>query len=199
MKMQQITVDEYILKNKNWSKLMQKLRQILLSTGLQETVKWGAPVYMYDNKNVVGLGAFKSYAGLWFFQDALLKDQHGMLINAQEGQTKALRQWRFQSTGKIDEKLVKAYVVEAVRNQKKGRQIKPDRNKPLIIPDKLTRAFREHPEAGKLFDGLNLTKKRDFTDYISESKRPETKMARITRIIPMIKEGIGLNDKYRKK
>ena len=197
--MQQITVDEYILKNKNWSELMQKLRRIILSAGLKETVNWGAPVYTVGNKNVVGLGAFKSYAGMWFFQGALLKDTQGKSISAREGHTIAMRQWRFQSAGEIDQKLVKAFVVEAVRNQKKGRQIKPDRNKPLIIPDKLTRAFREHPEARKLFDGLNLTKKRDFTDYISESKRPETKMARITRIIPMIKEGIGLNDKYRKK
>lgn len=43
--MQQITVDKYILKNENWSESLQKLRHILLSAGLQETVKWGLPVY----------------------------------------------------------------------------------------------------------------------------------------------------------
>jgi len=96
---------------------------------------------------VVGLGAFKSHAGLWFFQGALLNDTHGKLINAQEGQTKALRQWRFQSMAEIDEKLVKLYVEEAVQNQKEGKAIKPDRNKPLIIPYELITALSENPEA----------------------------------------------------
>ena len=94
--MQQITVDADILKNEKWSELLQKLRRIILSTGLQETVKWRSPVYTVNNKNVVGIGAFKSYAGIWFFHGALLKDTQGKLINAQEGRTIALRQWRFQ-------------------------------------------------------------------------------------------------------
>jgi uncharacterized protein YdeI (YjbR/CyaY-like superfamily) len=43
---------------------------------------------------VVGIGSFKSYFGLWFHQGALLSDDENVLINAQEGKTKALRQWR---------------------------------------------------------------------------------------------------------
>jgi uncharacterized protein YdeI (YjbR/CyaY-like superfamily) len=39
----------------------------------------------------VGIGGFKSYFGLWFHQGALLTDKAGVLINAQEGRTKALR------------------------------------------------------------------------------------------------------------
>ncbi len=196
--MKKITIDEYILKNKTWSESLQKLRDILLSSGLQETVKWGAPVYTFNNKNVVGLGAFKSHAGLWFFQGALLNDTHGKLINAQEGQTKALRQWRFQSAEEIDESLIRAYVNEVVQNQNQGKAIKPDRNKPLIIPYELITALSENPEAEQSFDRMSLSKKREYSDYISEAKKPETKTARIAKIIPMIKEGKGLNDKYRK-
>lgn len=196
--MQQITVDEYILKNEKWSELLQKLRRIILSTGLQETVKWRSPVYTVNNKNVVGIGAFKSYAGIWFFHGALLKDTQGKLINAQERRTIAMRQWCFQSAGEIDQKLVKAYVVEAVQNQKKGKAIKPVRNKPLIIPDELITSFKENPAVEKCFDRFTLSQKREYAEYIIEAKKRETKIKRIVKIIPMIVEGKGLNDKYRK-
>ena len=52
---------------------------------LEENVKWGTPVYSLNGKNVVGITAFKSYVGLWFFQGIFLKDPFKYLVNAQEG------------------------------------------------------------------------------------------------------------------
>jgi len=69
---------------------------------MTETIKWSAPVYTFEGKNLVGLGAFKSYVGLWFFQGSLLNDKKKKLINAQEGKIKALRQWRFNSVKEIE-------------------------------------------------------------------------------------------------
>jgi len=66
--------NEFISKQTHWKSTLNLLREIILSTGLEETIKWGIPVYTYDKKNIVGIGSFKSYAGLWFFQGALLKD-----------------------------------------------------------------------------------------------------------------------------
>lgn len=123
------TVDEYILNTENGKEILIILREILKGTELKETIKWGSPVYTVNGKNVVGIGAFKSYAGIWFFQGALLKNEEGVLVNAQEGTTKALRQWRFSDVNEIDEKLVLKYVNEAIENQKKGKEIKADRKK----------------------------------------------------------------------
>ena len=61
-----------------------------METELLETIKWGVPVYTLNDKNVLGMGAFKSYVGIWFFQGAFLDDPQKKLINAQEGKTKAL-------------------------------------------------------------------------------------------------------------
>lgn len=69
-----------------------ELRRLLLTLPLEETVKWGSPCYTCKGRNVVGIGGFKQYFGLWFFQGALLEDAGGRLVNAQEGKTKALRQ-----------------------------------------------------------------------------------------------------------
>ena len=40
---------------------------------------------------------------------------------------------------------------------------------------------------------------REYTraEYISDAKRDETKVKRLAKIMPMIQEGKGLNDKYR--
>ena len=40
-------------------------------------------------------------------------------------------------------------------------------------------------------------KQYEFLEYIETAKREETKLSRIEKIKPMIKDNIGLNDKYR--
>ncbi len=191
------SVDSYISNQKYWNEELKVLRDILLDTGVGETIKWGSPVYTSNGKNIVGLGAFKSYFGLWFFQGVFLKDTAKKLINAQKGITKALRQWRFNSIDEIDPTLVRKYILEAVKNQKEGKEIKPER-KPVVVPEELKVALEEN-DLKETFDQLNLTNKRDFVGYIQEARRQETKQKRIEKIIPMVREGVGLNDRYKGK
>lgn len=57
------TVDAFMAATKQWKPELVELRAILKSTELNETLKWGAPVYTFQGKNIVGLGGFKSYFG----------------------------------------------------------------------------------------------------------------------------------------
>lgn len=189
-------VDEFISKHQKFSIILTELRSVLLSTDLAETVKWGMPTYTINNKNVIGLGAFKSYCGLWFFQGSYLKDTHNVLQNAQEGKTKAMRQWRFNSNSRIDLKLLRSYIIESIDNEIKGLRLKATK-RPLVIAPELNKVLSENKKLGKLFNELNLTKKREFSDYISEAKKQETKIKRLNKITPMILKSIGLHDKYK--
>ena len=130
-------VDDYIETSDHWREELVQLRKVLLSGKLEETVKWGMPCYTLEGKMVVGLGAFKSFVALWFFQGTLLSDEKKLLINAQQGRTKAQRQWRFSSNKEINPTLIMSYVEEAIQLQVKGLQIKPERNKPLNLPSQL--------------------------------------------------------------
>ncbi len=192
------TVDEFIIKSKFGKEILILLRELILSTGLKETIKWGAPVYALNGKNIVGISSFKSYTGLWFFQGALLEDKKNLLVNAQENKTKALRQWRFTSIDEVDENLVLEYLNEAIENQTKNREIKPERNVTLVIPEELEKRFIETPQLRIHFNEFSRGKQREFAEYISDAKREETRINRINKIIPLIRNGIGLNDKYRK-
>ena len=157
----------------------------------------GAPVYTIDGKNIVGIAAFKSYVGLWFFQGTMLKDKKKKLINAQEGITKALRQWRFTSKNEMDENLIKEYLLEAIDNQKKGKVIKHTKNKPLDLPIDLSKALNKNKKLKTIFEKLTLSKQREYAEHISTAKREDTKMKRLEKIIPLILEKKCLYDKYK--
>lgn len=190
------TVDAFIEKQAKWKTSLMKIREIMLKTELEESIKWGVPVYSLNGKNIAGMAAFKSYVGIWFYQGVFLKDPYQKLVNAQEGATKAMRQLRFASEEDVDDALVNEYVSEALQNQKDGKEIKPDTKKPLIIPEELRNVLEENAALQKAFDSLSLTKRRDYAEYISSAKREATKITRLEKIIPMIKKGIGLHDKY---
>ena len=177
-----------------------RLRNIVLKSGLEETFKWNFPTYTLDNKNVVAIGKFKNHFGIWFFNGYLLSDSHRVLENAQEGKTKAMRHWKFYNENEIDEKKISQYLSEAIKNQKKDTTLAPSRKRKstkLELPDLLIKAFNTNPEAKKAFNALTPYKQKEYADYIEKAKLEKTKISRLAKIIPMILESNGLNDKYR--
>lgn len=180
-----------------WKAELTVLRNILLSAELEETIKWGTPVYMYNGKNVVGIAGFKAHFAVWFHNGGFLKDSEGVLVNAQEGKTNGLRQMRFTSIDDIDRDILLTYVYESIENLKQGKVFKPNRNKPLIIPAELDAILTSDPSLKDAFAALSKGKQREYADYISSAKQDKTKTARLEKIIPMIEKGVGMNDKYR--
>jgi len=58
------SAEDYFLATSQWEKILKKLRIIILSTELAETLKWGVPTYTLNGKNVAGLVAFKSFVAI---------------------------------------------------------------------------------------------------------------------------------------
>ena len=191
------SVQEYIETHPTWEKELESLRAIMQNTELEECIKWGAPVYALEGKNVAGIAAFKNHCALWFFNGALLKENTLSLHNAQEGKTKALRQIRFEKGDKIEPEILQKYVLEAIQIQREGKEIKPVPSKELVVPSELKAAFREDKDLEKSFQQLTKGKQREYADYISQAKRETTKQSRLEKIKPMIKNGEGLHDKYK--
>ncbi|SDS67881.1 DUF1801 domain-containing protein [Gramella sp. MAR_2010_147] len=189
--------EEYIAVHSKWENELRQLHELIMTTDLKSEIKWGAPVYTLEGKNVVGLGAFKNHFGIWFFNGALLKENTAMLVNAQEGKTKALRQIRFEKKEEIKNSVLLPYIKEAIQNQREGKEIKPVPKKKLVMPQELTAAFKSDNDLEKSFKKLTPGKQREYADYISQAKREATKLSRISKITPMIKNGVGLHDKYK--
>lgn len=192
------TPDDYFNNLERWGDELRRLREIVTSTELAEEIKWGMPCYTLAGKNIVGMGGFKSYFGLWFHQGALLKDEKGVLVNAQEGKTKALRQWRMGSAADIKPQLVKRYLKEAIALAKEGKAIAPARKKPLTVPPELKAALAGDKRAAAGFEKLTPGLRREYAEYVADAKRADTKERRLKKILPMIAKGAGLYDQYKR-
>jgi len=188
-------IDAFIAKQTKWKEKLEKLREILLQTDLKEELKWGKPTYTLNGKLVVGMAEFKNHMALWFHQGVFLKDKHNKLINAKEA--KALRQWRFEENDKIEQKIVLEYVEEAIANCKAGKELKPVRKKGVSIPPLLDEAFKKDTTLKEHFQKLTPGKQREYAEYVTEAKQEKTKLSRLEKCIPMIKNGVGLHDKYK--
>ncbi len=192
-------ISAWLKRHEQWQHLLTPLRELLLVSGLKEEVKWGAPTYTLDGKNVVGLGAFKNHCALWFHQGVFLKDEKQKLVNAQEGTTKGLRQWRFSEGDKINRRLVQSYINEAIANQKDGKAIKPATPSKAApaIPEDLKKAFTRNSKLKTAFSKLTPGKQREYIAHINDAKREATRLSRIEKCSPLILAGAGLHDKYR--
>ncbi len=179
-----------------WPEEIEILKSILNTTPLVETTKWGGPVYTYNGKNVVGIGGFSNFFTLWFYKGVFLKDERGLLINANEESTKSLRQWRFTHKSQIDEKLVREYIMEAIAIEEAGLAIKPEK-KAMEIPGLLQEKLDADTGLKVAFEKFSLYKQKEFCEAIATAKQEKTKLSRLEKIIPLIFEGRGLNDKYR--
>ena len=193
------SVEDFINTREKWQAEITRLREILVSMDLEEGIKWMFPCYTHNKKNVVGIGGFKSYFGLWFYEGASMSDSQGVLTNAQEGKTKDLRQWRMTTAKEIKVRSIRAYVKEAIELSRVAKKKSPQkRNVSTVeVPPELHVALRANKKAAAAFNSLTPGRQRDYAKYIATAKRPETKLKRLEKILPMITNGVGLNDKYR--
>lgn len=192
------SVEEYIESNPHFAEALTMLRDIVVKTELNESIKWSAPTYDLNGKNILGLSAFKKHFCIWFFNGVFLKDEVKLLVNAQE-KTKGLRQMRFTTIDDIDKNVVLEYVKEAIENQKLGKEIKVVKTtkKDVVVPTELKKELDTNLALQDAFKTFSPSKQREYCEYIGTAKREATKQSRLEKIIPMIIKGVGLHDKYK--
>ena len=196
-----IKVETYYEKEHAFKEAIAMLRALAVGTEMTETYKWNFPVYTIENKNIIGICRFSHHFGIWFFNGSILKDPKRVLQNAQEGKTMHMRHWKFKHINDINTKDVLGYIQEAIDNQKKG--ILPEKKAPKtpikrIVPEQLKVILETQPQLNKAFAALSPYKQKEFCEYIATAKQEKTKQTRLDKIKPMILEGKGLNDRYRK-
>jgi uncharacterized protein YdeI (YjbR/CyaY-like superfamily) len=109
-----------------------------------------------------------------------------------------MRQLRFESFSDIDGRVVKDFLGQAITNQKAGKEVKINPKRAVNIPPLLDEAFTQDGDLKSYFDELTPGRQREYAQYIAEAKQNATKKRRLDKIMPMIKAGAGLNDKYQK-
>ena len=185
--------------NDQWTDAEEFMQQLIVKTNLDKAIKWGMEVYTFNNKNVIGWGGFKNFFSLWFYNGVFLSDPENVLVNASDGKTKSMRQWRFTNVDDMDEKKILAYINESIQTIKDGKEIKPDAFE-AKKPEGIFKDFLEkNTDVKKAFEKLTKGKQKEYVVYIDEAKQEKTKTSRLEKIKELILQNKGLNDKYKTK
>lgn len=184
--------------NSQWLEAIEKTHNILNKTDLIKTFKWGSDVYIYQGKNLISFAGFKHHFAIWFYNGVLLSDPEKALVSASEGKTKSLRQWRFQSANEIDEDKILAYITESMRLTDEKKIHKSEKLFPCKPDGVLKDGLQADEEWKSAFQKLTPGLQKEYINYIAEAKQDKTKITRMFKIKPLIMEGKGLHDKYKR-
>ncbi|MBN9162448.1 MAG: hypothetical protein BGO98_04765 [Myxococcales bacterium 68-20] len=188
-------VDAFLKREDKWRAELEKLREILLGSGLTEELKWGQPCYVLDGKNVALIHGFKEYCAILFHKGALLEDPKGVLIQ-QTKNVQAARQIRFTSVNDVTklEKTLKAYVRKAIAIERAGLKVPFKKTEDFELPEELASKLAKNAKLKTAFAALTPGRQRAYIFHFSQPKLSKTRAARVEKNIPRILEGLGLDD-----
>jgi uncharacterized protein YdeI (YjbR/CyaY-like superfamily) len=188
-------VDSFLKRQDKWRAEFEKLREILLDSGLTEELKWGQPCYALDGKNVALIHGFKEYCAILFAKGALLQDAKGVLIQ-QTKNVQSARQIRFTSVQDVTKlaKTVKAYVREAIEVERAGLKVQLKKTEEFELPEELESKLTASAKLRAAFAALTPGRQRAYIYHFSQPKLSATRTARVEKHIPRILEGLGLDD-----
>ena len=188
-------LDLYFDKDSPWKEHILLLREIVLSTGLDETIKWRNPCYTKDGRNIVLIHYFKEYAALLFFKGALMDNKNGLLIR-QSDEVQAARQMRFTDVKEIKRHIkdIKASIMEAVAIEEAGLTIAKKKVEDYPLPAPLEAIFKKEGKFKDAFYKLTPGRQRAYLLHFGKAKQEQTVIRRIQAYKNHILKGKGLND-----
>ena len=181
-----------------WKEAAEIMQNIVNKTELRKEFKWGTDIYTLRGKNVVGWGGFKDFFSIWFYNGVFLEDKEKVLISASGGKTKALRQWRFTDMAQMDQNKILAYILESIQTIKDGKEVKPEKSGPMLPVGLLQEHLQADTAFRQAFNRLTPGKQKAYIEYIEEARQEKTKLGRLEKIKPLVMEGKGLNDQYKR-
>jgi uncharacterized protein YdeI (YjbR/CyaY-like superfamily) len=193
-------VDAYIAKAAPFAQpILKHLRAIVhrACPKIVEDIKWSHPSFLYREKILCGMPAFKAHMAFGFWhQEAqeLVRKERGDSENA-------------GTLGKItrigdlpDEATLVRYIQHTMTlldNGVPARAAAPAKPKPPAkVPADLATALKKNKAAAKAFDNFSPSHRREYIEWITEARRDETRQKRVATTIEWLAEGKPRNWKY---
>ncbi|HBU79715.1 MAG TPA: hypothetical protein DEF18_16585 [Muricauda sp.] len=178
-----------------WQEELRYLRQLVLSCGLTEELKWKVPCYTHNGHTIVMVVAFKESATLSFFKGALLKDEHGILEKPGKN-SQAGRVVRFTQVEEIAalEDVLKAYIFEAIEADEKGLKVNFKNISEYDVPEEFQERLDTDADLKEAFEALTPGRQKGYLLYFAGAKQSKTRASRVEKYIPKILKGLGFHD-----
>ncbi|WP_421991147.1 YdeI/OmpD-associated family protein [Qipengyuania sp.] len=183
-------VDAYIAKAQPFARpILEHLRSLAerAEPEAQEDLRWGAPFWILDGRQLCGMAAFKAHCAF------VIEGPGGGEAMGDLGRITALDDLP------PDEKLVRLLKEKAQRirsGEDKAAKAKPKPKPEIAMPDDFAAALEQTSGAEDVWNGFTDAQRRDYLQWITGAKREATRTKRIATAAEWIGEGKRRNWKY---
>lgn len=191
-------VDAYIAKQQPFAQpILNRIRETIhaASPEIQETIKWGAPAYDHHGM-LCGMAAFKEHCVLGFWKGTLIVGRNNKSLDA------AGSFGRIKSVKDLPPKKdLIAYVRKAMALNEAGIKAPKkhkDPRKPIPMPTDMKEALARNGKAKTTYEDFSPSHKREYLQWITEAKQPETRQRRLSQAVEWMAEGKPRMWKYMK-
>lgn len=161
----------------------------------EEAMKWSSPFFLYNGKILCFTAAFKAHLAFGFWGPAMKK------VLAADGKEKDGRGLLGRITSLEDlpaDKILIRYIRTARKFHDAGLSVQPKpKPKPALpVPADLADALKRSKKAAAAWADFSPGCRREYIEWITEAKRPETRESRLLTTIGWVAEGKSRNWKY---
>lgn len=192
-------IDAYIAKAAPFARpILTRLRQLVHAAcpEVEETIKWGHPSFIYRGKILCGMAAFKAHLGFGFWHqgmEELLEKQFGHTLDAM-GLLGRIAAPADLPSNKTLLRLIKTAV--KLHDSGTPTRAKPKPKPALPVPADLAAALKRSKRAAAAWTDFSPSARREYTEWIPEAKRPETRQKRLLTAVEWISDGKKRNWQY---
>ena len=188
-------IDAYIARSADFARpILQHLREAVHAAcpGCEETLKWSMPAFLYKGKQLAGMAAFKAHATFGFWQrsgDRGTDSKPGAMGDF----------GRLTSLADLpgDQELAELVAKNMALIDAGAKTVRKKTAKaPIAMPEDFVAALSASPAAQATFDGFPPGCRREYLEWVTEARRPETRTRRIAQAVEMMAQGKRRNWKY---
>lgn len=195
-------IDAYIEKSQDFAKpILNYLRDFVEENcpEAEEGWKWSFPNFMYKDRILCSMAAFKKHCSFGFWLEKEMKTMQEF--------TKDQEKNGMFSLGKIEKiddlppkKVLISMIKEAMELTDLGVTIKkaPPAKKEVETPDYFIEALKQNKSAFENFEKATAGFRKEYILWITEAKTEATRNKRMEQAVEWISEGKGRNWKYEK-
>lgn len=161
---------------------------------VEESIKWARPAFLLGGRPFAMMVAFKAHCSFGFWE-------HAAASWNRDSAAEDVEQFRrITSVADLpDEPTFEAMVRAAADRLASGGSPKRPPRQPrpeLPVPPELAAALATDHAARATFEGFPPSCRREYSEWIGEAKRPETRARRVEEAILWLREGKRRNWKY---
>jgi uncharacterized protein YdeI (YjbR/CyaY-like superfamily) len=186
-------IDAYIAKQADFARpILDHLRRLVHEAvpEAEETIKWGMPFFTLKGRPLANMAAFKAHAAFGLWQGRAVLGEAG-------AHGEAMGQFgRLTSLADLPAAEELAAILRRAAEAPPKPRVRGAAKPELETPPDLRQALEANASAVAVFEAFPPSCRREYVEWVTEAKRPETRAKRIAQSVEWMAEGKRRNWKH---